>query len=57
MLESFKINPKEYPVYKEIVLHALADLDILTKELAQGQIGFSDPLGKMLTDLDEENRD
>jgi magnesium chelatase subunit I len=57
ILDPFKIPKKEYHVYKEIVLHALADLDVLTKELTQGKIGFSDPLGKMLNDLDEDDRD
>jgi magnesium chelatase subunit I len=57
LLEAYKIPKKEHYVYKEIVLHALADLDVLTKELTQGKIGFSDPLGKMLNDLDEEDRD
>lgn len=57
MLEGYKIPKSEYYVYKEIVLHALADLDVLTKELKQGRIGFSDPLNKMLNDLDEEDRD
>ena len=57
LLESFKISRKDFYVYKEIVLHSLADLDLLTKELTQGKIGFSDPLGKMLSDLDEEDRD
>ncbi len=57
LLESFKIPKSEYLVFKEIVLHSLADLDVLTKELTQGKIGFSDPLGKMLQDLDEEDRD
>ena len=54
ILDPFKIPKKEYHVYKEVVLHALADLDVLTKELTQGKIGFSDPLGKMLNDLDED---
>jgi len=57
LLEAFKIPKISYPVYKEIVLHSLADLNVLTKELTQGKIGFSDPLGKMLNDLDEEDRD
>ena len=57
LLEAHKIPRAEYHVYKEIVLHSLADLDVLTKELTQGKIGFSDPLGKMLNDLDEEDRD
>ena len=57
LLESYDIPRKEYRVYKEIVLHSLADLDVLTKELTQGKVGFSDPLGKMLSDLDEEDRD
>lgn len=57
LLESHKIPRSEFYVYKEIVLHSLADLDVLTKELTQGKIGFSDPLGKMLDDLDEEDRD
>jgi magnesium chelatase subunit I len=57
LLESFKIPKASYPVYKEIVLHSLSDLDVLTKELTQGKIAFSDPLGKMLNDLDEDDRD
>ncbi len=57
LLESAGVPKKEYHVYKEIVLHALADLDVLTKELTQGKIGFSDPLGKMLNDLDEDEKD
>ena len=57
LLESLRIPKAEYHVYKEIVLHALADLDVLTKELTQGKIGFSDPLGKMLNELDDEDRD
>jgi magnesium chelatase subunit I len=52
LLESARIPKEEHHVHKEIVLHALADLDVLTKELTQGKIGFSDPLGKMLNDLD-----
>jgi magnesium chelatase subunit I len=57
LLESYKISKANFPVYKEIVLHALSDLNMLTKELTQGKIGFSDPLGKMLSDLDEDERD
>lgn len=57
LLESYKIPKADYYVFKEIVLHSLADLDVLTKELTQGKVGFSDPLGKMLNDLDEEDRD
>lgn len=57
LLESYKISKQDFHVFKEIVLHSLSDLDLLTKELTQGKIGFSDPLSKMLSDLDEEDRD
>lgn len=58
LLEGKDIPKAEHYLYKEIVLHALAELDVLTKELKQGEIGFSDPLGKMLDDLDgEDDRD
>lgn len=57
LLEGYRIPKEEYYVFKEIVLHSLADLDVLTKELTQGRIGFSDPLSRMLNDLDEEERD
>jgi magnesium chelatase subunit I len=57
LLEAYKIPKNAYPVYKEIVLHSLSDLDVLTKELTQGKIAFSDPLNKMLNDLDEDDRD
>jgi hypothetical protein len=39
------------------VLHALDDLDVITKEMTLGNIVFRDPIGKMLNDLDEEDRD
>ncbi len=58
LLEGRNIPENEHHLYKEIILHALSELDILTKELKQGEIGFSDPLGKMLDDLDaEDDRD
>ncbi len=58
LLEGKNIPKNEHHVYKEIILHALSDLDVLTKELKQGEIGFSDPLGKMLDDLDgDEDQD
>lgn len=57
LLDAYRIPKAEYYIYKEVVLHALADLDLLTKELTQGKIGFSDPLGKMLDELDENDRD
>lgn len=57
ILETAGVPKKEYHVYKEIVLHALSDLDVLTKELTQGKITFSDPLGKMLNELDEDEKD
>jgi magnesium chelatase subunit I len=57
LLEGMDIPKSEYYIYKEIILHALSELDVLTKELRQGEIGFSDPLGKMLDDLDEDDRD
>jgi magnesium chelatase subunit I len=58
LLEGKDIPKAEHYLYKEIILHALAELDVLTKELKQGEIGFSDPLGKMLDDLDgDDDRD
>lgn len=55
LLDEKDISKTDRYVYKEIILHALAELDVLTKELKQGEIGFSDPLGKMLDDLDEDD--
>jgi len=53
LLGAHDIPRQHYPVYKEMVLHALADLDVLTKELTQGRFAFSDPLGDMLDGLHE----
>lgn len=55
IMDDFNIPSAEANLFKELVLHALADLQVLSKDIGRGRIGFADPLGKMLTDLDDEN--
>jgi magnesium chelatase subunit I len=52
LLEPLKISKKDRYVWKELVLHALAEFEVINKDLMQSKISFSDPLANMLEDLD-----
>ena len=47
------IQKEDFYVYKELVLHALAELEVLGKDLVQQRITFSDPLADMFDELNE----
>lgn len=54
-LKSKKIKAEEEWVYMELVLHALAEFNILNKEIVGNGISFNDILANMLGDLDNDN--
>jgi magnesium chelatase subunit I len=52
VLDPIKISKKDRYAWKELVLHALAEFEVINKDLMQTKISFSDPLADMLEDLD-----
>ncbi len=52
LLEQYGIDGDDSYIWKELVLHALAEFDVVGKDLLQKRIMFSDPLNDMLGDLD-----
>lgn len=54
LMNDYNIPTEEQVLFKELVLHALADFQVLSKDVRSGRIGFADPLGNMLQALDEE---
>jgi magnesium chelatase subunit I len=52
VLDPIKISKKDRYAWKELVLHALAEFEVINKDLLQTKISFSDPLADMLEDLD-----
>jgi magnesium chelatase subunit I len=57
LLNSYQVPEKECHTFKELVLHALSEFDVISKDLLQARISFSDPLANMLDDMDLEDRE
>nr|MBS0037436.1 sigma 54-interacting transcriptional regulator [Saprospiraceae bacterium] len=55
VLQSQSIDPKDVPFFKEMVLHALAEFEIINKEIIAGSHLFKDPLAGMLDDWENED--
>ena len=45
---------QEQYFFKELILHGLATMDVIGKNVLDGKMSFSDPLAKMFDDLDDE---
>ncbi len=54
LLNSFKIEDADRLTYKEFIMHAMSEFDVISKEVLQGRIAFNDPLADMLGDIDED---
>ncbi len=54
-IKAIKVDPKDEDVYMELILHALAEFNILNKEIVGNELTFNDILANMLDDLDEED--
>jgi len=52
LVKAYDISDEDCYAYKELVLHALAELEVVGKDLLQNRISFSDPLADILGDLD-----
>jgi len=52
LLVQHKVAKKDRYAWKELILHALAEFEVINKDLLQSKISFSDPLADMLEDLD-----
>ena len=54
LVEEFNVPDDECYAYKELVLHALAEFEVVGKDLLQKRITFSDPLNDILDDLSDD---
>ena len=55
ILDSQSIDPGDVPFFKELILHAMAEFELINKEIVSGTHLFKDPLAGMLDDWDEES--
>jgi len=55
LVKAYDVTDEDCYSYKELALHALAELEVMGKDLLQRRISFSDPLADILGDLDLEN--
>lgn len=57
LLDSRKVPDDEKLVFKEFIMHAMSEFDVISKEVLQGRIAFNDPLADMLDDIDDDGED
>ena len=50
-----KVNKKDIPTYMELVLHGLSSLNVLSKDIVESSMSFSDPLASMFGDDDDDD--
>ena len=55
LAEISEIPEKETSVFMELILHGLAEFNIIQKDVLDMSFSFSDPLSDMLDDFDERN--
>jgi magnesium chelatase subunit I len=55
LVEATEIPEKETCVFMELVLHGLAEFNIIQKDVLDQSFSFSDPLADMMDDFDERN--
>ena len=48
------IDKKDVPTYMELVLHGLSSLNVLSKDIVEASMSFSDPLATMFDDDDDD---
>ena len=49
------IDKKDVPTYMELVLHGLSSLNVLSKDIVEASMSFSDPLATMFDDDDDDD--
>jgi magnesium chelatase subunit I len=52
LVKAYDVPDEDCSAFKELALHALAEFDVVGKDLLQKRITFSDPLADILGDLD-----
>jgi len=57
LLDRYNIAQHERLTYKEFIMHAMSEFDVISKEVLQGKITFNDPLADMLDDMEDEDDD
>jgi len=55
LVSQFSIPEEDAAIYKELILHALAEFEVVGKDLLQKRITFSDPLSDILDDLSDSD--
>lgn len=53
LVQAYVQNEKELLAYMELSLHAMAELEVISKDLINNQSVFGDPLADIFDDLDE----
>ena len=48
------VAKSDFPIYKELVLHGLAEFNMLNKEILGTSMKFSDLLANMLDDFEDD---
>ena len=54
LIKLHKLEGGDEEFFKELVLHGLAETEVLSKNLVESRIQFSDPLASMFDEFDEE---
>ena len=49
------VDKKDVPTYMELVLHGLSSLNVLSKDIVEASMSFSDPLATMFDDDDDDD--
>lgn len=55
LVSQYNIPEEDAAIYKELILHALAEFEVVGKDLLQKRITFSDPLSDILDDLSDSD--
>lgn len=55
ILDGHKVKTEDVSFFKEVILHALAEFEIINKDILTNTQVFKDPLAGMLDDLDEDD--
>ncbi len=55
LVSQHNIPEEDGAIYKELILHALAEFEVVGKDLLQKRITFSDPLSDILDDLSDSD--
>ncbi|GLR17382.1 magnesium chelatase [Portibacter lacus] len=55
MIQSLNLDKEKETFYKELAIHGLSELDIISKDFLDKSTEFSDPLSEMFDDFDDDS--